>query len=202
MTLLRRILAVVAVLGFLCPLPAQAALPPQETIKEFYAQLVATMKEGKELGFKGRFEKLAPAVQAAYNMPIMTRLAVGSSWAAASPKEQADLITAFTNFSVANYASRFASYDGEVFTVIKNTPSPNNVIVETELKPATGDVVTLNYLMKPDEKGKFRIIDVFMNGTISELATRRSEFSSIARREGIQSLINSLEGKAKQMANP
>ncbi len=199
MTLLRRILAVVALLGLLCPLPARAASSPQTVVKEFYAQLVATMKEGEELGFVGRFKKLEPVIMASYNMPLMTRMATGSGWATASEKERADLIAAFSNFSISTYASRFAAYDGEEFAVIGQAPSGKDIIVETRLTPKTGDAVTLNYLMRLDEKGNYRIVDVYMNGTISELATRRSEFSSIVRREGIPALINSLEAKAKQM---
>ena len=199
MTFIRRFLVVISIMGLLIPLPAHADSSAQAVIRGFYAELVATMKQGKQLGFSGRHSKLAPVIKASFDMPLMTRMAVGSGWTKASEQEKNDLIAAFSNFSISTYASRFAAHDGEEFSVTGEKPSGDGVIVETTLKPKTGDVVTLNYLMRPDEKGLYRIVDIFMNGTISELATRRSEFSSIVRREGIPALVNSLEQKARQL---
>jgi phospholipid transport system substrate-binding protein len=40
------------------------------------------------------------------------------------------------------------------------------------------------------------ISDIYLDGAISEVATRRSEFSTILRKEGIDSLIAALNRKA------
>jgi len=197
---IRRVLTLVALFCMLFCLPAQAAdTKAQAVVRAFYGQLVATMKQGDQLGFDGRYKKLAPALNAAYNFPYMTRMAVGRAWTAATPKEKEELIAAFAKFSIATYASRFPSFDGEQFTITGERVSGNDVIVETKLKPKDGDAVTLNYLMRLDEKKAYRIVDVFMNDTISELATRRAEFSSIAKREGIAALVLSLGKKSAQM---
>jgi phospholipid transport system substrate-binding protein len=179
--------------------PATKGNTASAVVKNFYSQLVDTMKQGDKLGFAGREKKLTPAVKAAFNLPLMTRFAVGSSWANATPAEQKQLISAFSDFSVANYASRFASYDGEQFQVIDEKPTAGGIIVETSLTPKEGDPVALNYLVRKDEKGRMRIVDVFLNGSISELAARRSEFGAIVQRDGIPALVNSLDEKSKQM---
>ena len=144
-------------------------------------------------------KKLTPAIKSAFNLPLMTRFAVGPSWSNATPAEQQQLISAFSDFSVATYASRFTSYDGEQFKVVDEKPTSDGVIVETQLQPKDGDTVSLNYLMRKDEKGAWRICDVFLDGTISELATRRSEFGAIVQHDGIEALVNSLGEKSKQM---
>jgi phospholipid transport system substrate-binding protein len=177
-----------------------AASSAQDAVRGFYATLVSTMKDGPQLGFDGRYKKLDPAIRAAFDLPSMARLSVGASWSTASEKEKTDLVDAFSRFSIATYASRFAAYDGEEFAVTGEKTAGKDVIVETSLTPKDGEAVTLNYLMRADAKGQFRIVDVFMNGMISELATRRSEFSSITRREGVPALVNSLGEKAKQMS--
>jgi len=56
---------------------------------------------------------------------------------------------------------------------------------------ASGEPVSLNYLIVNNQIG-----DVYLNGTISELATRRSEFSSILRSQGVAGLIQALNNKA------
>ncbi len=187
---------------FLFVTPAQAESGAQVVVKTFYDQLVSTMKQGEKLGFSGRFKKLSPAVQDAFNLPLMARASVGSSWADASAAQKKEIIAAFSTFSISSYASRFAAYNGETFVVTGEKASGKDIIVKTVLKPKDGAPVSLNYLMRRDGKKKYRIVDVFLNGTISELATRRSEFSSIARNDGIPTLIKSLQDKAKKMEMP
>lgn len=200
MSFVRRFLVIVAVLSLVASGSARAAdTQAQGVVRGLYAQLVGTMKQGDQLGFDGRYKKLEPVIRTAFNLPLMTRMAVGTNWTEASAKERDDLVTAFSNFSISTYASRFSAFDGETFTVLDEKDAGNDVIVETSLKPKTGDAIALNYLMRKDETGNYRIVDVFMNGMISELATRRAEFSSIARRDGIPALVNTLGDKAKKM---
>jgi len=182
-------------------LPAKAETnSATEVVKTFYAQLVDTMKQGDSLGFAGRYKKLEPAVESAFNLPLMARFAAGPAWNTASPDEQQRLVAAFSDFSVANYASRFTKYDGERFDVLDEKPAAGGgTIVETKLTPKNSEPVTLNYLLRPDENGQLRIVDVFLDATISELATRRAEFSSIIKRDGFSALVATLNGKAKKM---
>ncbi|MDR3450640.1 MAG: ABC transporter substrate-binding protein [Alphaproteobacteria bacterium] len=200
MVVIKRLICLLMVLGLFAPLPARASTPAQATVQAFYTQLASTMKQGDKLGFAGRYKQLDPAIRAAFDLPLMTKLAVGSSWAEATPQEQADLVAAFSEFSVASYASQFAAYDGEQFTITgQKKTGDGGVMVETTLTPGKGAPVALNYLMRADDKGQYRIVDVYLNGAISQMATRRAEFSSIARRDGISALVNSLDAKSKQM---
>jgi phospholipid transport system substrate-binding protein len=197
---IRHFLILLVILGLLAPVSAHAAdTPAQSVVRSFYTQLVAEMKQGSQLGFSGRYKQLDPVIRASFNLPLMTRMAVGASWSTASTQEQAELVAAFSDFSVASYASRFSAYEGEQFTIVGETTSDVGVMVETSLTPKDSDAIALNYLMRKDDQGNFRIVDVFLNGTISELATRRAEFSSIARRDGIPALVTSLGQKSKQM---
>ncbi|HEU0117944.1 MAG TPA: ABC transporter substrate-binding protein [Alphaproteobacteria bacterium] len=179
--------------------PQPVAASASDVVRNFYATLVDSMKQGDQIGFAGRFKKLDPAVKAAFDMPTMTRFAVGSVWTKATPDEQQQLISAFSDFSTANYASQFKAYNDEQFEVVDEKPSPGGVIVETTLTPKGAAPVALNYMMHKDDKGNYRIVDVYLNGTISQLATRRSEFNAIVDRDGIPALVNSLDEKSKQM---
>lgn len=179
--------------------PVASSFSPTQVVHKFYDTLSAVMKDGPDLGFSGRYKKLEPAIRAAYNLPLMTRYAVGPVWTQASADQQQQLISAFSDFSIATYANRFTKFDGEQFQVIDEKPaSGGGKIVETKLVPGGSDQpVSLNYLMKQDDKGAWRIVDVFLDGSISELATRRSEFTSIVNRDGIPALVNQLGEKSK-----
>jgi phospholipid transport system substrate-binding protein len=62
----------------------------------------------------------------------------------------------------------------------------------------SGEPIQLNYLMREAEAG-WQILDVFLKGTISELATRRSEFSTVLRRGGAQALVQLIQNRAADL---
>ena len=178
---------------------AAAAGAPGAVIEAFYAVLLEVMKQATSLGLAGRYARLQPAIETAYDLPLMIRLAVGPQWNSLSPTQQARLLEAFRRFTVATYASRFDGYDGERFEVGGETPQSGGILVQTRLVLRNADPVELNYLMRQDPSWK--IIDVFLSGTISELATRRAEFTSVLRRDGGDGLVSLLERKVAEL-NP
>jgi phospholipid transport system substrate-binding protein len=60
--------------------------------------------------------------------------------------------------------------------------------------------VDIDYLMRRDGDA-WRIADVYLSGTVSELAARRSEFSSVMRRQGVDGLIAVLNRKAATLGS-
>jgi phospholipid transport system substrate-binding protein len=120
----------------------------------------------------------------------MTRLAVGPAWKDFSATQRAAVQEAFTRFIVADYASQINDYSGESFIVDPQT-SPETrgggEIVKTRLLQPSGRTVSINYLVRGG-----RVIDVYLNGTISDLATRRDEFASIIASGGADGLIKRL----------
>ena len=199
----RAILAAGAALALsLGSLGARAAATPIATLDSFYGVLTSVMKDGQKLGFAGRRQALAPAVTRAFDLALMTRLVVGLQWSSLSQDEQRQLVAAFSAFSIATYASQFDDYSGERFEVDpKTSPAPGgDIIVHTKLVQSDGSPVQLNYLLR-HEQGGWRIIDVFLSGTISQLAARRSEFTAILRQQGASGLISVLKEKTTALAN-
>ncbi len=158
---------------------AQASDPGAATIEGLNSALLDTMKQAKALGVEGRYRKLEPAVQAAYDLPYMTRIAVGPKWTTLSPQEQASLTKAFTRLTVANYAKNFDGYDGEKFTIDAkiDTRGPDKLVRSHIIQPKDKPV-DLIYRMHQAVDGRWKIMDVYYNGSVSELAARRSDFAA------------------------
>jgi len=72
------------------------------------------------------------------------------------------------------------------------------VLVITQLKRKDKEPVQLSYLMK-GEGDNWHVNDVYYNGSISQLAQLRSEFSAPLRDGGVKNLKAILEDKIKQM---
>lgn len=190
--------AAVIGLGVLATTGVRAETPQAVAVVEgLHQALIATMKDGPKLGFQGRAEKLAPAVNAAFSMAQMTRIATGAGWSGLKEDQRQRLIAAFERFSVANYARNFDSWEGEKFETTGEQPGQGGgIIVQTKLVLAKGDPVEMNYLLRPIDGG-WKIVDIYLSGTVSELATRRSEFNSVLQRDGYDGLVALLDKKAK-----
>jgi phospholipid transport system substrate-binding protein len=171
-----------------------------DTVRAFYSTLLDTMRNGRALGAQGRYAKLAPAIAQSFDIPLMTRLAVGPDWNTLNAAQQAQVIQAFERYVAAVYAERFDSYAGEQLKVIGEQASPAGTVITSQIIKSTGEPVNINYLMRQNG-GSWQIADVYLNGTISELATRRSEFSGILRSQGINGLITALNNKAAALAS-
>jgi phospholipid transport system substrate-binding protein len=173
---------------------------PTGTVQGLCDALLESMKKGPSLDFNGRVKLLDPQLRKLYDLPLLTRLVVGPPWRGFSPDDQQALISAFSDYSTAVYAGRFKSYDKERFEV---DPTPDkspsgDSLVKTRLYPNGGDPVQLNYLLRQESDG-YHIIDVLLNGTISELAERRSEYSSTLRDGGAPALIKLLQQKTAEL---
>jgi phospholipid transport system substrate-binding protein len=177
---------------------AQAADPAIPTIDALDSALIGAMKAGKTAGSEGRYRKLIPAVERAFDLPVMTRFAVGTAWSGYSAADQAALVKAFTRLSAANFAHNFDSYDGEQFKIDPQVQTRGvDKLVKTKIVPASGAPTDLNYRMRLSSSGTWKVIDVYF-GAISQLTAQRSDFAAAAQK-GPAALTASMNAKSDQL---
>jgi phospholipid transport system substrate-binding protein len=192
-------IAVVLAIVLPGPLASQAQAPAGAAahIQTYYQELMPTIQQAGRLSVRERDKRFAPAITTFFDLATMTRLAVGPAWKSFSPAQQAAAQDAFTRFMIAEYASQINDYSGESFVVDPQT-SPvsrgGGEIVKTRLLQPGGRTVNINYLVRGG-----RVIDVYLNGTISDLATRRDEFASIIATGGADGLIKRLQDRTQSL---
>ncbi|HEX5688505.1 MAG TPA: ABC transporter substrate-binding protein, partial [Roseiflexaceae bacterium] len=104
-------------------------------------------------------------------------------------------VEAFTRLSATTYAGRFKSFDGEEFKLLgAEDTSRGDTVVKTEIITSKKEHVAINYLMRKTDAG-WRVIDVFVKGTISEVATKRSDFGAVLNQSGFDGLMAAIEKK-------
>ena len=177
---------------------AQASDPAAAQVSRFDDALLEAMKNAKALGPQGRYRQLEPVISRTFNLPAMTRFAVGPTWSSLSPAEQTALTRAFTRNTVATYAHNFDSYSGQHFTITPQVETRGaDKLVRTQLTGGSSPV-TLIYRMQ-QEGGVWKIIDVYYNGSVSSLAGQRSEFATTLRSGGAAALVKKLDSHADQL---
>src|SRR5246500_358675 len=185
-------------LGILsCPVHAAPA-SGGDTVQGLYDALLSTMKNGRTLGQSGRFAQLAPVIRRSFDISSMARLAVGPSWAGMTEAQRQQMTESFGRYISAIYADRFDSYAGQKLEVTGEQPAPSGVMVKSQIIKANGEPVKVDYMMRRNGE-VWLISDIYLDGAISEVATRRSEFATILKNEGIDGLIVALNRKADML---
>jgi phospholipid transport system substrate-binding protein len=169
-----------------------------DTVQGLYDALLGTMKNGRALGQSGRFTQIEPVIRRTFDIPSMTRLSVGASWAGLSEVQRQQLTDSFGRYISAIYADRFDSYAGQQLQVTGEQPNPAGIMVRSQIVKANGEPVKVDYLMRRNGEA-WLISDIYLDGAISEVATRRSEFGAILRTEGVDGLIAALNRKADML---
>ena len=166
-----------------------------DTVQGLYNALLNTMKNGRILGQSGRFTQLEPVICRSFDIASMARLSVGPAWTSLTEAQRQQMTESYGRYISAIYADRFDSYAGQKLEVTGEQPAPSGVMVKSQIIKANGEPVRVDYLMRRNGDS-WLISDIYLDSAISEVATRRSEFAAILKKDGIDGLIAALNRKA------
>jgi phospholipid transport system substrate-binding protein len=187
------------------PAGADGPPPPPDTdasvtVEMLHGSLVQVMKEAEQLGYSGRYARLEPVMRELFDLPFMAEKAVGRYWNEATPEDRTRLVDAFSRYTIANFAGRFDAYSGQHFETLGREPSARDTLmVRTQLIDPGRENVQLDYRLHANG-GRWRIVDIYMNGAVSELALRRSEYASLIKREGFAALLAALDARVQELS--
>jgi len=178
------------------PSEESAEKPALRTIDALQVVMSRVLKESSTLTFEQRVDALRPAVLEAYDVEFMALNALGPHAKQLSDDERRQWIDAFARFTVANYARRFNHYAGQKFETLGAQPAPSNTVLVRSrvVRPGKTDVA-IDYRLRRNG-GKWKIVDVYAQGTISELAVRRSEITSLLDTKNFLELVEYVNQKA------
>ena len=182
-----------------CPAPPAHAGPASDLIAKLNAVFIDVMQNAKALGYDGRYQKLEPILSEAYDFPEMTRVSTGRHWRELTDDQKTLVTATFEDYSVATYAARFNGFGGERFEILGEEQAPGgNLRVNNQIVPTSGEPIRIDYMLR-QTAGQWRIIDVYLKSSVSELAVRRAEFTDTLAKSGIDGLIADLKAKVAKL---
>ena len=173
--------------------------PAARQVDAFHAALLDTMKRAKELGVQGRYNRLQPAVDAAFDFAAMTQMIVGPSWASISAADRKSISM--------HSAARPSPTTPRISMAIAGSSSlparrcrtrGGDKIVSTQMTAPGKAPVPFIYRLD-GAHGGWKIDDIYLDGFVSEVATRRSDFASTLKSGGAPALVQKLNALSDTM---
>lgn len=148
-------------------------------------QIPAERKADRESGFQ-------QLLLSFFDLPLITRLVVGRYWRKANEEQKQAFTIVFEQHIVKVYTSQLGVYRDEKVEV-RNVAArtDKDTIVSTEVMREADPPLRIDWLVR-ERDGDYRIIDLAAEG-VSMMTTKRSEFSSVIARDGMDGLIQQLE---------
>jgi phospholipid transport system substrate-binding protein len=196
----RRLLLAGAVM---LPVAALAEAPPAPAVPvaALLDALMTGMRAGKATPFATRAAKLRPAIEGCFDLRAILQASVGLRWAGFTPAQQASLLDAFREFTVATWVANFDTDDGGRFELLPGLRAVgSDQVVATRIVPKDGDPTRLDYVMRQTPAG-WRAVDILVEGSISRVAVQRSDFRALLSGGDPAPLIDMLKGKATGLAH-
>lgn len=146
-----------------------------------------------------RQDLVAPAVDGAYNLEEILHRSIGLHYNNLTPDERSSLLKSFRKFTVARYVSTFKPGSEVLFAVVPTpkTDSTGRTIIHSTIgsKEDSSNPTSIDYVMTQTPEG-WRIIDVLLDGHISQVAAQRSDFRAVFAQGGSAGLTRMLDQKA------
>jgi len=185
---------------FAVPDEAQSEAAARVVVEAFHEVLLDCMKQADALGFRGRYERIAAALDERFDVPFMARLSVGAAWKELAPQQRTDFVDLSHQLSASSYAHNFDGYADQNFETRSSAPGARGtMVVKTEfVQPGDSDV-KFDYRLRW-AGDRWRIIDVHLDGRISEITLRRAQFRSLIEREGFPELVRTVEERIEELS--
>ena len=163
---------------------------PTDTVSLLHDGLRKSHKEN----FKN-YNLIKDLVAQTYNVEKMISIIIGKKWNQIKVVKQKEIISVFNEYVIKNYIKRFKKIKQIDFENLSSKEVRKNYfLVKTKLKILEEDDVKIDYLLMKNN-GEWKIFDVLLAGSVSEIATKKSEFNSFISNNNIEGLIQALKSK-------
>ena len=158
---------------------------PGVQVDRLHATLLESMQSGGD--HAQRAARIQDVVLRLFDFETIARVSVGREWGNMTETDRTRLVELLKRLSVATYADRFDSYEGQRFERTGVQISTTGSVVKSVIVRSNGERVALHYYFRSG-----RIFNVVADG-VSDLALRRADYGSILKREGLPALFRHVE---------
>ena len=148
-----------------------------------------------------RVEKLKISIEDTFNYNKMIKYIYGYQWKKLEQYERNELSQTFFNFISFNYAKRFKEIDklNFKFDGVENI-NETRILVKTIMLSSENEPIKFYYVFEYEEE-KWKVFDILLDGSISEISVKKNDFKRTISDEGASGLIKKLKSKILSFQN-
>lgn len=196
-----KILPFAAVLACALPLQLSTAYAdgtPEDKIRKTVDSVVAVLTD-PALNGDQKIDKLSGQLDECCMFETTSKLVLARNWKTFSPEQQKEFVDLFKRYLIATYGKNVDSYAGETVEIIRGREEARgDYTVQTRIDRGGGDKdLLVDYRLRKDEGGEWRIIDVIGEG-ISLVANLRSQLQEVMSGGGPEKVLETLRKKAEE----
>ena len=177
--------------GLSGPMASQETPPAEQFISELIEKAIKVLELPVEAKLE-REKEFRTLLNQNFDMQLIVRLVLGRHWRTATPGQKSKFSHVFRTHLIQVYTSQLGVYGGETVEIEKSARlSKKDTVIYTLVIRNEDDPLRLDWRVRETDRG-LKVIDVAAEG-VSMLTTKRSEFTSLVAREGVDALIGRLE---------
>lgn len=148
---------------------------------------------------KARLPALRVLIRSGFDLDLTSQLVLGKFWGRATEAQRTTFKDLFARYLLNTYARHLDSYRVDTLAVIaSNRAGERDYLVQTGIQ-RENELADAVWRVRAGDDG-YRIIDVLLDG-ISLTLTHRSEFASVARKRGLDGMLEILRDRVSRQAN-
>jgi len=169
-----------------------------EVVEQLHTVLLKIMQAADSMEFSERYSTLEPVITESFDTPVIVKVILSRYWKDLTSQQRENFVHLFNQQTVTTYASRFDSFNDDVFTTITvKQLKKGRILVRTEIQSNGDDPVKLDYLMHK-KNDQWLIISVIADG-VNDLSLKRAEYSTVIKNNGYEYLVENIEKKIAEM---
>ncbi|MCB9990251.1 MAG: ABC transporter substrate-binding protein [Rhodospirillales bacterium] len=181
----------------LFPADAAQAHPAQALVEQAVSDMIDALKANRDALKKDPAlldQLLQQHVTKHFDMPGMAQSVLAVHWRRANDQQKERFTNAFSTMLMRTYAAALLSYSDQKIDIlpVRTTPGSDKVTVSTTIEQPGGPDISIDYRLSRDSNNQWKVYDLSIEG-VSMVTTYRGQYGPLARRSGIDGLLQRIE---------
>jgi len=164
---------------------------PTHRVKAAIRDVIAVLGE-EGLSREERWQQVGQVINRSFDFQAMSQSVLATNWRKASPAEQQRFIEFFSQYLEDTYRAKIEGYEDQEIRYLSERITGDRATVDTVIV-AGGKEIPVSYRLRVSDE-RWLAYDVVIEG-VSLVNNYRNTFSAIVRTEGMDGLLNDLQGR-------
>jgi len=116
-----------------------------------------------------------------------------------SADQRADYVDAFIRYTLASQTGALTRYEQDKLSIESANEAPGGLVMVRATYSGGEEPSSVDFMLARNEEGRFQIVDLVVDGAVSQLQLRRAEFTSVLKSKGYDGLLAILREKTEKL---